>query len=614
MGGPDSHGSTPARAPPPPSGSSSPRRAGGRVLRPASFPASSRALWDRTAAGPPLCVPALGPFARVSVVMAQGDLAALRARALAGECDVPVAGSFEEGEGGALLLRAGGATKDTAAVVVRASPAAASGAASASEMRVPEDVYREAAGAVLAALEARRGAASVAAYARVRAVCVAHAATPSVAVRGAAVFPRVPLTLRPLRPLGVAATPLARSLAASGLAAGRRRGGFLTLDASRRLVPMLDTDPEAYARPLVGIWTAGQASATHAEVWAQCVRYLFCADIAERVSVAPLTFLVLAYGRASPAPALYECAARLDGPVLARVEFGGDILLDDGDRGEAGTSHQFPCRPAACPRDGVSFARAVSDALREHRAAGGAEVSPDPLPARPRAAPAPVQLAAKPPGPEEERPPPAARDRRSGTVPAMAAAPDDIRRLWEEHERWSRREEGESKHGGAEEEETPAEATTTAPSDTASDGNDPAPTASPAGRRSPKRAVAPRASERRREVEIEDEREEVEAALPADLILRVPSGEHGGAPRAVQTMAESEDGPPLMSAAPPPSSSSSSTTAAQDYPRIAALPESALREERPVPEDELPPDERIAMRYLGRDEWLRLQGAEEDSQ
>lgn len=78
----------------------------------------------------------------------------------------------------------------------------------------------------------------------------------------------------------------------------------------RKVVPLQDTDPLAYSCPLVGLWVysgTDELRPDSVHVWAGCVRYLHNDSIAERVSPALLTFLVLVACRSSYA--FYECQA-----------------------------------------------------------------------------------------------------------------------------------------------------------------------------------------------------------------------------------------------------------------------------------------------------------------
>jgi hypothetical protein len=79
------------------------------------------------------------------------------------------------------------------------------------------------------------------------------------------------------------------------------RVGFLTLNQTRKLVPVLEADPSLSRVPLVGVWTAldepypgrSGAAISNPLAWAACIRYLYCDHIKDRALVAPETFLLV---------------------------------------------------------------------------------------------------------------------------------------------------------------------------------------------------------------------------------------------------------------------------------------------------------------------------------
>lgn len=69
--------------------------------------------------------------------------------------------------------------------------------------------------------------------------------------------------------------------------AGAVRGRYLTLDQTRKAVPLAAADPLVYQAPLVGVWLKpGSDSVTveevldHPAAWAACLRFLHCGAIA----------------------------------------------------------------------------------------------------------------------------------------------------------------------------------------------------------------------------------------------------------------------------------------------------------------------------------------------
>lgn len=105
------------------------------------------------------------------------------------------------------------------------------------------------------------------------------------AVAGTVVLPSTTLRLTPLHPLRLCDTALSRSLKAGQKAAtcGAVSSGFLTLDQARKLLPLMHSEPRTFDLPLVGVWVAGVSHPRHPAVWAAIQRYLFNANLQEKV-------------------------------------------------------------------------------------------------------------------------------------------------------------------------------------------------------------------------------------------------------------------------------------------------------------------------------------------
>ncbi|XP_061153765.1 SCL-interrupting locus protein homolog isoform X1 [Syngnathus typhle] len=131
----------------------------------------------------------------------------------------------------------------------------------------------------------------------------------------------VRLDVHPLCPVPIIPTALLRSL--SG-AIGRRRG-FVTMDESRKLLLLLESDPKASKLPLVGVWLSGVTQVSNPLVWAWCLRFLFDCTLQHRVVSEDNAFLlaIFASPRASPAffqvrwPATTAASAPLDSQLLS---------------------------------------------------------------------------------------------------------------------------------------------------------------------------------------------------------------------------------------------------------------------------------------------------------
>lgn len=145
-------------------------------------------------------------------------------------------------------------------------------------------------------------------------------------------FPFSPLLLKfsLIRNLPLLMTPLAASLARHEFGTGNeaRRSGYLTLDRTRKAVPLLKVDPLVFQQPIVGVWVYGvdmeeewddetaRAQLVDPYLYFACLNYLTVRSIKERVQLATNTFLVALYpstdtvnGHAvSPLPRFFECS------------------------------------------------------------------------------------------------------------------------------------------------------------------------------------------------------------------------------------------------------------------------------------------------------------------
>ncbi|EDO33988.1 predicted protein [Nematostella vectensis] len=115
----------------------------------------------------------------------------------------------------------------------------------------------------------------------------------------------------PVTPVPIIPTALARNLAGPlrlSEVHGVPKCGFLTMDNTRKLLLLLESDPKAFSLPLIGVWVSGSFTVHHPFVWACCIKFLNCKSIKERVVAAPNTFLLVHYSPANAAPIFWECA------------------------------------------------------------------------------------------------------------------------------------------------------------------------------------------------------------------------------------------------------------------------------------------------------------------
>jgi len=148
------------------------------------------------------------------------------------------------------------------------------------------------------------------------------------------IFPNMTFEMGPVNPLKVVETPLTRSLVAKTAKGSKKetqsfRTGFLTLDQSKRVLPLECEDEMVSQFALVGIWVSGvnlSNSGTNkysclfnAKVWAACMRYILWPDIKHRVSPSPNknTFLLVCF-RNEKTPLFVEVSTVVNNDFNAR--------------------------------------------------------------------------------------------------------------------------------------------------------------------------------------------------------------------------------------------------------------------------------------------------------
>uniref|UniRef100_A0A8D0EMH8 STIL centriolar assembly protein n=1 Tax=Strix occidentalis caurina TaxID=311401 RepID=A0A8D0EMH8_STROC len=135
------------------------------------------------------------------------------------------------------------------------------------------------------------------------------------------------LEYTPLKSVPIIPTALARNLNSPiniAQVQGTYKCGYLTMDQTRKLLLLLESDPKAYALPLVGVWLSGVTHICSPQVWACCLRYLFSSSIQERVFSESGSFLIVLYSLTHKEPEFYECI-----PCSGQAELGFQILSCD---------------------------------------------------------------------------------------------------------------------------------------------------------------------------------------------------------------------------------------------------------------------------------------------
>ena len=426
-------------APPPPP---KPHGWGGGAGRPHRFPRSRGVLWDRTAAGEPVRVHPLalaprvelaGEAARALLAEPAAGAGAFRARCLrqAGKLRLRVEAPLAAGEAAAPGA-AGAVVEDRFGLRIRRAPApeaeageAGEGGGGAGDGAEAEDGGPADLPGALGAALASPGPFGLHQVLGLDCRCAA-AGGGTLRVWGSLRLPAAPLRLKPLYPLLVCDTGLARSLrhtlGRSGIPDGAARTGYLTMDQGRKLLPLLDSEPRALQVPLVGFWVAcGPAGVRDPLVWAAAVRFMHHPRLQDR-ALQGRSCLLLLFAARTGSPQCFEAAFEdadeaygRGRPAAVDYGFAGTLLPP----AAGATAVSFELVPKAGGRVGRA------GALEEGEDAGFRPASPvDTTPAPRPSSPVPLAQAPPPPAaprPEAAGPLPSAPTRHRYGVPPLEA-------------------------------------------------------------------------------------------------------------------------------------------------------------------------------------------------
>ncbi|XP_024114448.1 SCL-interrupting locus protein homolog isoform X1 [Oryzias melastigma] len=133
-----------------------------------------------------------------------------------------------------------------------------------------------------------------------------------------AVCPAVSVDIQPVRPVPIIPTALLRSLSGAGRPSqpSSQQRGFLTMDQTRKLVLLLESDPKASSLPLVGLWMSGITHVYNPQVWVWSLRFMFGSSLQDRVLSESGCFLLVVFGRTHRAPQFFQCRGSRTGPQL----------------------------------------------------------------------------------------------------------------------------------------------------------------------------------------------------------------------------------------------------------------------------------------------------------
>ncbi|TMS01812.1 SCL-interrupting locus protein-like protein [Larimichthys crocea] len=149
---------------------------------------------------------------------------------------------------------------------------------------------------------------------RGRVICSQQSDSAAFSLSWSSVCPSVSVDVQPVRPVPIIPTALLRSLTAADRPAphANRQRGFLTMDQTRKLLLLLESDPKASNLPLVGLWLSGVTHVYNPQVWAWCLRFLFSSALQDRVLSESRCFLLVLFGSTHRAPQFFQC--RVPGP------------------------------------------------------------------------------------------------------------------------------------------------------------------------------------------------------------------------------------------------------------------------------------------------------------
>ena len=146
-------------------------------------------------------------------------------------------------------------------------------------------------------------------------------------------YPAISLQFTPICSLKLVSTPLSVKLTQNKRE--KFQAGYLTMDQSGRVLPLLPSDPLAYKYPIVGIWVTGIPESQnskafpimHPLVWANCVQFIENTNIKDKISpsLEDNCFLFLHF---SNKPKFYE-ASTTDNPCWKTAKYCTEIMRED---------------------------------------------------------------------------------------------------------------------------------------------------------------------------------------------------------------------------------------------------------------------------------------------
>ncbi|CAF90489.1 unnamed protein product, partial [Tetraodon nigroviridis] len=131
------------------------------------------------------------------------------------------------------------------------------------------------------------------------------------------VCPSVGLDLQAVPAVPIIPTALLRSLTSAARPLPPPTGcqkGYLTMDQTRKLLLLLESDPKACSLPLVGLWLSGVTHVSSPQVWVSCLHFLFSSALLDRVFSDEGHFLLVLFCSTHKSPQFYKCGSSGLGP------------------------------------------------------------------------------------------------------------------------------------------------------------------------------------------------------------------------------------------------------------------------------------------------------------
>uniref|UniRef100_A0A8C6WUF6 STIL N-terminal domain-containing protein n=1 Tax=Neogobius melanostomus TaxID=47308 RepID=A0A8C6WUF6_9GOBI len=144
---------------------------------------------------------------------------------------------------------------------------------------------------------------------RLHVFCTQSLDTADFALSWSCMSPATSVHVEPVRAVNVIPTALLRSLTspARPTASSRQRGNLVTMDQTRKLLLLLESDPKALSLPLVGVWFSGAAQVHSPHIWAWTLRFLHSSSIQDRVFSESGCFLLVLFSSTHRTPQFYQC-------------------------------------------------------------------------------------------------------------------------------------------------------------------------------------------------------------------------------------------------------------------------------------------------------------------